>query len=112
MGIPHILPFPQPDYPTIVAIDRDSHGDGLYQYGDDGFVLLGFVENGHDLIQLPNYISNVTIHRHGWKGWSNLQRSFLGSSENDRSYLPNPAPNKSKARALGMIGHADQKGTL
>jgi hypothetical protein len=87
--VPYIPPFPEPRYPATVTVDRESKGDGLYRYGTDGYVLFGF-DGGQDLSKLPSYIQNVTIANHGFSGWHELEREFLGSSKDDPTYLPYP----------------------
>jgi hypothetical protein len=82
-------PFPQPRYPGLIdSVDRLSQGDGLLQYGDDGYVLLGWNEDGRDLVMLPPYISSVTLKRHGFPGWLVPDREFVGSSDSNPIYLP------------------------
>jgi alpha-L-rhamnosidase len=95
-------PFPDPTYPaSIVGIDRDSRGDGLYVHGRDGYILLG-CHNGTDVSKLPSYIQNVSVLQHGYPGWFRPRRDFVGTSTSNKSYLPNcTSPSR---RALGMVG--------
>lgn len=82
-------PFPEPRYPgTVDSFDRESQGDGLLKFGQDGYVLLGCNENGHDIVKLPHYVSNVTLRRHGYPGWIYPDREFVGTSESNPIYLP------------------------
>jgi alpha-L-rhamnosidase len=106
LGIPHRPPFPEPKYPSTVKIDRTSRGDGIYNYGSDGYQLLAYYANGTDLIGLPPYIASISIREHGFDGWSSLQGSFVGSSTNNPTYVPNPQNDKkAKKRSLGALGH-------
>jgi hypothetical protein len=99
-GIPHIPPFPVPNYPASTRLDLDSQGDGIASHGADGYVLFAFSPNGTDLIQLPSYINEVTVHNHGFDGWTSSPRSFIGSG-NDKKYLADPW--HKGARALGVL---------
>ena len=112
-GIPHFPPFPKPTYPAAVTMDRSSAGDGLSVYGSDGYMLFGFEESGEDLVRLPRYVKNVSVIHHNYYGWTHVPRSFLGESDNNATYLPDPR-NKTR-RALGMIGEDYQylgRGTI
>lgn len=99
-GIPHFPPFPVPDYPAKTYFDLDSQGDGIYRHGADGYMLFAFLPNGTDLIQLPSYINEVTVHNHGFDGWTSSPRSFIGSGS-DRKYLADPR--RKGERALGVL---------
>lgn len=104
VGIPHFPPFPLPKYPASIALDRVSSGNGINKYGSDGYVLFGFQVNGADLANLPAYIKNVTVHRHGWSGWSDVPRIFVGKSTSNGTYLPDPRTSHAGERALGYVG--------
>jgi hypothetical protein len=99
-GIPHFPPFPVPNYPATTHLDLDSQGDGIARHGADGYVLFAFSPNGTDLIQLPSYVNAVTVHNHGFDGWTSSPRSFIGSG-NDKKYLVDPRHRG--ARALGVL---------
>jgi hypothetical protein len=128
-------PFPEPRYAgSIDPFDRVSQGDGLLQYGQDGYVLLGCNETGNDIVNLPHYISDVTLRRHGYPGWIYPDRAFVGTSESNPIYLPvdriqrehekvknqrketNPMPiiprehSTNATRALGRVGFNDVNG--
>lgn len=98
-------PFPKPIYPaSIINIDKSSQGDGLQSYGRSGHVLLG-VNNGTDVSNLPCFIQNVTIKQHGFPGWLEVKREFIGNSRDKKTYLPiNNSHFGGTTRALGMIG--------
>lgn len=99
-GIPHFPPFPIPNYPATTHLDLDSQGDGIVTHGADGYVLFAFSKNSTDLIQLPSYINEVTVHNHGFDGWTPSPRTFLGSG-NNKKYLPDPR--LEGERALGVL---------
>ena len=101
--LPHIPPFPEPKYPATVTFDRTSFGDGIYEYGSDGYILFGHHENGTNLVALPSYIQRVSASQHGFLGWSTLNATYMGASNDNLSYLPNPR-NRSEARKIGAIG--------
>jgi hypothetical protein len=83
-------------------VDLVSSGDGITEYGSDGYVLFGFQE-GNDLTNLPPYIKNVTVHHHDYYGWSPLKRTFVGKSSSNTSYLPDPRTSHKGERALGFF---------
>lgn len=100
----HVKPFRPAHYDASFSVDRESRGIGLHHYGRDGYVLLGY-DNATDRQLLPNYIDSAGLWRHGWPGgWTLLtERSFLGWSPHDSTFLPDPLdpPN----RALGSVGY-------
>jgi hypothetical protein len=92
-------PFPNPSYAaSISGLDRASKGDGLHAHGHDGYLLLG-CDNGGDISRLPKYIHNLSVKQHGYPGWFQAEREFVGASSDDASYLP---VNMS-TRMLGMV---------
>jgi hypothetical protein len=107
LGIPYIPPFPEPKYPAYHdSIDRKSQGNGLFDYGKDGYILFGVDGNGGDLHRLPSYIANLTVRRHGFPGWVIPGREVIGFSEVDPAYLP---LNSSRyKRGLGRVGFDDE----
>ena len=102
-GIPHFPPFPVPEYPALTYLDRETSGDGIEEYGSDGYVLFGF-QNGTDLRNLPAYIKNVTVHHHGYGGWSKVKRTYVGKSPSNNVYIKDPRPSHKGERALGFMG--------
>jgi hypothetical protein len=99
-----ISPFPLPTYRGTVLqpVDRVSQGDGLFSYGKDGYMLLGF---GIDYVKLPSYISQIRIRRHGFPGWEDPESEFLGYSDTDPIYLP--LEGGTAKRGLGRVGIDD-----
>jgi hypothetical protein len=81
-------PFPKPKYPATTSLDRTSQGDGLIEYGKDGYVLFGCDGNSGDVDQLPPYIANLTVIRHGFPGYVEVKREFVGYSDTNPSFLP------------------------
>jgi alpha-L-rhamnosidase len=81
-------PFPKLWYPATTALDRTSQGDGLIEYGQDGYVLFGCNESSRDVVQLPPYIANLTVIRHGFPGYVEVEREFIGYSDTNPSFLP------------------------
>jgi hypothetical protein len=69
-------------------MDRQSQGDGLWEHGDDGYILLGSHPDGSDIEHLPWYISHVSIRRHGFPGWKMAEREYEGTSTDNPVYLP------------------------
>ena len=76
LGLDDTSPFPIPTYrgTVIQPVDRVSQGDGLFLYGKDGYMLLGFNKNDEEINnssncveqqKLPSYISQIKIRRHG-----------------------------------------------
>ena len=106
-------PFPNPNYPaSIRPIDRHSQGNGLWEHGNDGYILLGSNPDGSDIEQLPWYISSISFRRHGFPGWLHAQREFVGMSTDNPVYLPIGPPDKNhtggqQQRVLGQIHHSD-----
>lgn len=99
-------PFPPPHYPASVSFDRESKGDGLAKYGKDGYTLLGYNEDKSDLENLPDYVDSLQIRNHGWGGWKELPRTYVGISPDNPTYIPNPL-NATAPRALGRIGYGE-----
>jgi len=94
-------PFPKPHYPaSIIGIDVESRGDGLLVHGRDGYYLIGY-DSGKDIVQLPDYIQNVTVLQHGYPGWVNPERKFIGASADEKTFLPTV---NTSLRKLGMVG--------
>ena len=112
-------PFPIPNYPSSILepFDSKSQGDGLLQYGKDGFLLLGcnhsstYNDTKTDVDMLPAYIKEVTIRRHGFPGWVVPKETLVGYSDTDPVYLPDPGDgNNTRKRVLGMVGIDDKGG--
>ena len=104
LGLDNISPFPLPTYRGTVLqpVDRVSQGDGLFLYGKDGYMLLGF---DTDHVKLPSYISQIRIRRHGYPGWEETESEFLGYSDTDPIYLP--LEGGTAKRGLGRVGIDD-----
>ncbi|KAL3920723.1 MAG: hypothetical protein SGILL_003117, partial [Bacillariaceae sp.] len=105
--------FPQPIYPAQTGrLDRTSQGDGLWQYGKDGYVLFGCGGSASDIHHLPTYIANVTVIRHGFPGYVDVKRELVGYSDHDRTYLPLSGRRGRVIgkRGLGRIGYNDAGG--
>lgn len=82
-------PFPPSHYPaSVLEMDKTSRGDGLFTHGSDGYMLIGCDENGNDIWNLPSYVSNITMRRHGFPGWLELDREMVGTSDSNPVYLP------------------------
>lgn len=102
-------PFPDPSYSaSIIGVDRNSGGDGLYHYGQDGYLLVGCLNNAtdhqSDVSNLPDYIRNATVLGHGYYGWMEPKRELVDASDSPtskRTYLPECIPGK---RSLGRVG--------
>ncbi|KAG7358401.1 hypothetical protein IV203_014989 [Nitzschia inconspicua] len=93
--------FPAPKYPATIDLDRSSQGNGLITYGKDGYMLFGCGEGGGDIEQLPKYVANLTAIRHGFPGYINVRREFVGYSDTNPVYLP---LSRHHARSLGQRG--------
>lgn len=108
-SINSVSPFPLPQYPATIdeAFDRESQGDGLLVYGKDGYVLLGC-----NVSNLPAYVSNVTVRRHGYPGWVIPDQELVGYSDTDPVYLPlKDGQNTTRGkRVLGRLGLDDTGG--
>jgi hypothetical protein len=105
--IADLAPFPEPWYQaSIIGVDSVTRGDGLTIHGKDGYVLVGY-NAGNDVVNLPDYIRNVTIWKHGFPGWIKAGREFIGVSSDDKTYLP---MTDSSVRKLGMVGYDDSRG--
>ena len=82
-------------------------------YGTDGYILFGCDESGHDVQKLPSYIANVTVIRHGFPGYLNVSREFLGYSDSNPLYLPlvkRRDRSIASTRGLGRVGFDDAGG--
>eukprot|EP00934_Nitzschia_sp_Nitz4_P002203 Nitzschia sp. Nitz4//scaffold302_size22357//13327//16265//NITZ4_008560-RA/size22357-snap-gene-0.8-mRNA-1//1//CDS//3329547035//2203//frame0 len=113
---PPYYPFPPRYYPASLSVlDDTRQGDGLYFHGRDGYLLIG-CDHGKDISKLPEYISTVRIRRHGFPGWLELNRTFVGGSESNPIFLPLPRPSSQQimvtkeSRGLGMVGLEDAGG--
>ena len=105
-------PFGPPVWPALapLAIDNSTTGAGwLGKYGSDGYVLLGYDQNGggrnppSDRTKLPPYISSVAV--------STPQRVRYGQTDpagtiNPAAFLPDPA-NPGGAKGLGAAWVGD-----
>jgi alpha-L-rhamnosidase len=101
--------FPVPKYPATTSMDRESQGNGLNIYGKDGFALFSCDGSGGDVLQLPSYVTNLTVIRHGFPGYVEVQREFVGYSDTNPVYLPlSGRRGRSRAqRGLGRINLND-----
>lgn len=88
----------QESYPATITLDRISQGDGLLEYGSDGFLLFG-AGNGDDVRNLPNFVSSVHVYNHGFHGSKLVNATFVGSSDSDPTFLP-----FCRSRSLGVLG--------
>jgi hypothetical protein len=107
------LAFPEPSYPARTnPLDRKSQGNGLLTYGKDGYVLFGCDGSRGDILNLPPYVANVRVIRHGFPGYVNVDRDFLGYSDTNPTYLPLSGRRRRMVgkRGLGRIGFNDAGG--